>query len=126
MVGFAGALAFIVIYNLTNINLAERSREIATVEVLGFYPKETEVYVLRENTVLSFLAAVLGIPLGSILQPIVMGMVTVDNSCFDIHIERASYLAAFLCTLLFSAIVGRVMRRHIGRIPMAESLKAVE
>ncbi len=126
VVGFAGALAFIVIYNLTNINLAERSREIATVEVLGFYPKETEVYVLRENTVLSFLAAVLGIPLGSILQPIVMGMVTVDNSCFDIHIERASYLTAFLCTLLFSAIVGRVMRRHIGRIPMAESLKAVE
>lgn len=126
VVGFAGALAFIVIYNLTNINLAERSREIATVEVLGFYPKETEVYVLRENTVLSFLAAVLGIPLGSILQPIVMGMVTVDNSCFDIHIEKASYLAAFLCTLLFSAIVGRVMRRHIGRIPMAESLKAVE
>lgn len=126
VVGFAGALAFIVIYNLTNINLAERSREIATVEVLGFYPKETEVYVLRENTVLSFLAAVLGIPLGSILQPIVMGMVTVDNSCFDIHIEKASYLTAFLCTLLFSAIVGRVMRRHIGRIPMAESLKAVE
>ena len=126
VVGFAGALAFIVIYNLTNINLAERSREIATVEVLGFYPKETEVYVLRENTVLSFLAAVLGMPLGSILQPIVMGMVTVDNSCFDIHIEKTSYLAAFLCTLLFSAIVGRVMRRHIGRIPMAESLKAVE
>ena len=126
VVGFAGALAFIVIYNLTNINLAERSREIATVEVLGFYPKETEVYVLRENTVLSFLAAVLGMPLGSILQPIVMGMITVDNSCFDIHIERASYLAAFLCTLLFSAIVGQVMRRHIGRIPMAESLKAVE
>lgn len=126
VVGFAGALAFIVIYNLTNINLAERSREIATVEVLGFYPKETEVYVLRENLVLSVLAGLLGMPLGSVIQPLVMSMVTVDNSCFNVHIERISYLAAFLCTVFFAAIVNRAMRRHIRKIPMAESLKAVE
>lgn len=126
VVGFAGALAFIVIYNLTNINLAERSREIATVEVLGFYPKETEAYVLRENLLLSILAALLGMPLGSVIQPIVMGMVTVDNSCFDVHIEKASYILAFCCTVLFAWIVNRAMRRHIRRIPMAESLKAVE
>lgn len=126
VVGFAGALAFIVIYNLTNINLAERSREIATVEVLGFYPRETEVYVLRENLVLSFLAALLGLPIGTVIHALVMGMVTVDNSCFDVHVEKLSYLAAFLCTLLFAAIVNRAMRRHIRKIPMAESLKAVE
>lgn len=126
VVGFAWALAFIVIYNLTNINLAERSREIATVEVLGFYPRETAAYVLRENLVLSFLAALLGLPLGKIMHGIVMSMVMVDNSCFNIHIERTSYIAAFACTVLFAWVVGLVMRRHIRRIPMAESLKAVE
>lgn len=126
VVGFAWALAFIVIYNLTNINLAERSREIATVEVLGFYHRETAAYVLRENLVLSFLAALLGLPLGKIMHGIVMSMVMVDNSCFNIHIERTSYIAAFACTVLFAWVVGLVMRRHIRRIPMAESLKAVE
>ena len=126
VVGFAWALAFVVIYNLTNINLAERSREIATVEVLGFYPRETEAYVLRENLVLSVLAAVLGMPLGKTMHGIVMRMVMVDNSCFNIHIERPSYLAAFVCTVVFAWAVSRVMRRHIRAIPMAESLKAVE
>lgn len=126
VVCFAWALAFIVIYNLTNINLAERSREIATVEVLGFYPRETAAYVLRENLVLSFLAAILGLPLGKAMHGVVMSMVMVDNSCFNIHIERTSYIAAFVCTVLFAWVVGLVMRRHIRRIPMAESLKAVE
>ena len=126
VVGFAWALAFIVIYNLTNINLAERSREIATVEVLGFYPRETAAYVLRENLVLSFLAAILGLPLGKAMHGVVMSMVMVDNSCFNIHIERTSYIAAFVCTVLFAWVVGLVMHRHIRRIPMAESLKAVE
>ena len=126
VVGFAWALAFVVIYNLTNINLAERSREIATVEVLGFYPRETEAYVLRENLVLSVLAAILGMPLGKTMHGIVMRMVMVDNSCFNVHIERPSYLAAFVCTVVFAWAVNRVMRRHIRAIPMAESLKAVE
>ena len=126
VVVFAWALAFIVIYNLTNINLAERSREIATVEVLGFYPRETAAYVLRENLVLSFLAAILGLPLGKVMHGIVMGMVMVDNSCFNTHIEWTSYIAAFVCTVLFAWVVGLVMRRHIRKIPMAESLKAVE
>lgn len=71
---FSGALAFIVIFNLTNINLAERSREIATVQVLGFYPKETESYVLRENLVLSVLASFIGLPLGTLFHRAVMSM----------------------------------------------------
>ena len=95
-------------------------------EVLGFYPRETAAYVLRENLVLSFLAAILGLPLGKVMHGVVMSMVMVDNSCFNIHIERTSYIAAFVCTVLFAWVVGLVMRRHIRRIPMAESLKAVE
>jgi putative ABC transport system permease protein len=123
---FAGALAFVVTFNLTNINLAERSREIATVEVLGFYPKETESYVLRENLVLSVLAAFLGLPLGTLSHRVVMGKILLDIMTYHIHVAKISYLMALVCTIVFAFLVNIVMRRQIAKIPMAESLKAVE
>ena len=123
---FSGALAFIVIFNLTNINLAERSREIATVEVLGFYPKETESYVLKENLILSFIASILGLPLGKLFHIVVMSMVRIDMITFDNRISPISYVAAFICSLLFAVIINRIMRHSIYKINMAESLKAVE
>ncbi|MGM9607359.1 MAG: ABC transporter permease [Oscillospiraceae bacterium] len=123
---FSGALAFIVIFNLTNINLAERSREIATVEVLGFYPKETDSYVLRENLVLSILASLIGLPLGTLFHRVVMSQIVIDLFVFDIHVKPISYVMALICTVLFAVIVNLFMRRQIEKIPMAESLKAVE
>lgn len=123
---FAGALAFIVIYNLTNINLTERSREVATVQVLGFYPKETESYVLRENLVLSILSAMVGLPLGSLFHWFVMKMISIDSMIFPIFITPASYFASLVCTVIFAIVVNLVMRRHIAKIHMTESLKAVE
>lgn len=123
---FSGALTFIVIFNLTNINLAERSREIATVEVLGFYPKETGSYVLRENLVLSILASILGLPLGVLFHQIVMQMIAIDTLSFAIQINPISFLLAFICTVLFAITVNLFMKRRINRIHMAESLKAVE
>lgn len=123
---FSGALAFIVIFNLTNINLTERSREIATVEVLGFYPKETESYVLRENLVLSVLASFIGLPLGTLFHRIVMSMIVIDNMAFDVHVTAAGYALSLLCTILFALAVNLFMKRQIGKIQMAESLKAVE
>lgn len=123
---FSGALAFIVIFNLTNINLAERSREIATVQVLGFYPKETESYVLTENLVLSIIASIIGLPLGTLFHRVVMSMILVDSFAFDVHVTWISYLLAFICTVLFALIVDLVMKRQIDNIKMAESLKAVE
>lgn len=123
---FSGALAFIVIFNLTNINLAERSREIATVEVLGFYPKETGSYVLRENLVLSVLASIIGLPLGVLFHKVVMYMIDIDILYFKVQIAPLSFLLAFLCTVLFAIVVNLFMRRRIDRINMAESLKAVE
>ena len=123
---FSGALAFIVIFNLTNINLAERSREIATVEVLGFYPEETESYVLRENLVLSVIAGLIGLPLGTLFHRIVMAQIDIENMSFDIHITAASYVLALICTVLFAVIINLFMRRQIGKIQMTESLKAVE
>lgn len=123
---FSGTLAFIVIFNLTNINLAERSREIATVEVLGFYPKETSSYVLRENLVLSVLASIIGLPLGIIFHRIVMQMIAIDTLSFAVQITPSSFLLAFVCTVLFAIFVNLFMKRRIDKINMAESLKAVE
>lgn len=126
VVAFSGALAFVVIFNLTNINIAERSREIATVQVLGFYPKETNGYVLRENLILSVIAGVIGLPLGTLFHRIVMSMIQIDSFAFNTHITSVSYLLSFVCTLLFASVVNLFMRRQIGKIKMAESLKAVE
>ena len=123
---FSGALAFIVIFNLTNINIAERSREIATVQVLGFYPKETESYVLKENLVLSVIASILGLPLGKLFHTTVMSMVRIDMITFNDYVSPISYLLAFVCTVLFAVIVNLFMKRRIDKINMAESLKAVE
>lgn len=123
---FSGALAFIVIYNLTNINLAERSREVATVEVLGFYPKETQSYVLTENILLSILAGFIGLPLGVLFHSIVMSMIQIDLIVFMVEIKPISFVYALICTVIFAAIVNLFMRKHIAKIHMAESLKAVE
>lgn len=126
LVLFSGALEFIVIYNLTSINLEERSREIATVKVLGFYPGETDNYVLRENLILSAAASLMGIPLGYLFHRAVMGRIIVENMVFYVHIRPFSCLAAAAVTILFAVIVNLAMRKYIRRIPMAESLKAVE
>ena len=126
IVAFSGALAFIVIFNLTNINIAERRREIATVQVLGFYPKETESYVLKENLILSVIAGILGLPLGKLFHTIVMSMVKIDMITFNDKVTPLSYLLAFIFSILFAAIVNRIMRKQIDKVNMAESLKAVE
>ena len=123
---FSGVLAFIVIFNLTNINLAERRREVATVQVLGFYPKETEGYVLRENLFLSIAASFIGLPLGTLFHRIVMHQIVIESMSFDIHVTAESYAISLCCTILFAAAVNLFMKRQIERIPMAESLKAVE
>ncbi len=126
LVLFSGALSFIVIFNLTNINLAERSREIATVEVLGFYPKETRAYVLWENLVISILAGFIGLPGGWLFTRFVLSRVLLDNMTFPFIIHGISYLLALICTVIFAAVVNLFMGRAIGRIDMSESLKAVE
>jgi ABC-type antimicrobial peptide transport system permease subunit len=126
IIAFAGALSFIVIFNLTNINLEERSREIATVEVLGFTPGEVRFYVLRENLVLSFFAGLLGIPLGILCTHAVMNRILLDTMTYHIEVRPLSCVLSLLITVLFAVIVNFLMRRQIRRINMAESLKAVE
>ena len=122
----AGALAYIVLFNLTNINITERTREIATLRVIGLYRGETRRYVMTENYVLSVLGALLGIPAGILLHRFVMSKIVLDAITFPTVIHPISYLYSFLLTLLFAVLVGVALRPRIDRIPMAESLKSVE
>ena len=122
----SGVLAFITLYNLTNINIMERTREIATVKVLGFFPNETASYILRENLLLSFLGGVVGLGMGKLLHRFVMELIDVENMTVDVRIRPTSYLWSFLITLVFAALTNTVMRFKLERVDMAESLKSVE
>ena len=122
----AAALAFVVLYNLTNINITERIREIATIKVLGFYPRETGSYVFRENFILTLMGIVVGLPLGCLLHRFVMSQIQVDMVAFATRIMNISYLYSVLIVLAFLIIVDLVMRRKIDKIDMAESLKSIE
>ena len=122
----AAALAFIVLYNLTNINITERIREIATIKVLGFFANETSSYVFRENMMLTFLGAILGIPVGIWLHDFVMSNIKIDMVSFDVHINFISYIFALLFTFAFAIFVDFVMYFKLAKINMAESLKSIE
>lgn len=126
VIGSAGALAFIVLFNLSNINITERQREIATIKVLGFYPRETGAYVFRENLVLTLMGIVVGLPLGVWLHRFVMNQIQVDMVAFKVAIMPVSYLLSVVIVLLFLKVVDLVMRRKIDRIDMTESLKSIE
>lgn len=122
----AGALAFIVLYNLTNINIMERIREIATIKVLGFYPGETAQYVFRENMLLTGGGALVGLALGRWLHAFVMHNVDIDLVSFPVRIAPGSYALSVALTFAFSLLVDLVMNKRLGKINMAESLKSVE
>ncbi|MDE6063649.1 MAG: ABC transporter permease [Lachnospiraceae bacterium] len=122
----AAALAFIVLYNLNNINITERLREIATIKVLGFYQRETAKYVFRENTVLAGIGCVVGLFLGKLLHAFVMQEAKIDMVSFDVHIQWTSYLYSIILTFVFAWLVNRMMTGKLNRINMAESLKSVD
>ena len=122
----AAALAFVVLYNLTNINITERIREIATIKVLGFYDNEVSAYVFRENIVLSFLGAGTGLVLGIWLHSFVMSTIQTDNIMFGSGIPFWAFAAAFAMTIFFSFAVNGLMYFRLKKVSMVESLKSVE
>lgn len=122
----AAGLAFIVLFNLTNINITERVREIATIKVLGFYKKETESYVFRENLILSVMGMVPGLALGKLLHGYVMGEIRIDMISFDVCVRPVSYLYSALLTIGFAWFVGKAMGGRLENISMTESLKSVD
>ncbi len=122
----AAFLTFTVLFNLTNINIMERIKEIATLKVLGFRTKETSSYILRENLILSVIGALFGLIFGVFLHAYVMKQVKTDLMYFSIKIFFQSYIFAFLIVLLFAIIACLIMRIKLKKVNMAESLKAVE
>ena len=122
----AAALAFIVLFNLNNINITERIREIATLKVMGFNKRETGAYVTRENVILVLLGFIVGIPLGFLLHRYVMAQIAMDMVTYQVRIVPLSYFYSLAFVLLFSTIVNLIMRAKIEKIDMAESLKSAE
>lgn len=122
----AAALAFIVLYNLTNINITERQREIATLKVLGFTPREMDAYIFREIMLLSVIGCIVGLGLGVLLEGFVVVTAEVDQVMFGRTIHPASFAVAFVLTMVFTALVMLAMRRKLHVVDMVESLKSVE
>lgn len=122
----AALLAFIVLYNLTNINITERIREIATIKVLGFNQLEVSQYVFRENLFLTAIAAVVGIPLGKWLLAFVIDNIVVKMIYFEPRVTNMNILTAVALTFAFAAFVNLAMQRRLRNVSMTESLKSVE
>ncbi len=122
----AMALAVVVLYNLNNINVNERIRELATLKVLGFYNGEVSAYIYRENVILTFIGVVLGLVSGIPLNALVIGVVDIDTLTFKTRLEPQSFLIAVLFTALMAVLVNVIMHFKLKKISMVESLKSVE
>lgn len=122
----AGALAFVVLYNLTNVNITERIREIATLKVLGFYDREVSNYTFRENIVLSIMGSAVGLLLGVVLLRFVVQTAEIDEVMFGRNIHLTTFIYSFVITVVFSLLVNLIMTRVLKKISMVESLKSVE
>ena len=126
MIISAGLLAFIVLYNLTNINIKERTNEIATIKVLGFYPKEVNDYIFRENKVLTIMGSLVGCLFGIMLHQFILQTVEVEFMMFVRTIRPISFIYAIVITYVFTLIINFMMRSILKTIDMIASLKQVE
>ena len=122
----AAALAAVVLYNLISVNLGERKKELATIKVLGFYDKEVYRYIFREIDLLALIGSLVGLALGVPLHQFIIRTVEMDQMMFIRAAAPRSYLFSVALTLFFTVIVCRLMRRHIKKISMVESMKAPE
>ena len=122
----AGLLAFVVLYNLTNINITERQKELATIKVLGFYDREVSAYIYRETTILMLIGTAVGLLAGIALHAFVVQTAEVDIVMFVREISGMSYVYAALLTVLFSVLVDLTMLPRLRKIDMVESLKSAE
>lgn len=122
----AACLAFVVLYNLSNVNISERKREIATIKVLGFTRKEVDAYINRETILLTILGSLIGLGIGIGLQHLIMNLAEMDDIMFGRTINSISYVISFVMTIGFNAIINLCMHKKLNNIQMVESLKAVE
>ena len=122
----AAALAFVVLYNLTNINITERMRELATLKVLGFYDRELSAYIYRENVVLTVFGVAMGMVMGKLLHQWLILTVEIDLLMFGRELSLGSYAYAVVLTVIFSLLVNLAAHRSLKKLDMVESLKTVE
>lgn len=122
----AGALALVVLYNLTNINVSERIRELSTIKVLGFYDGEVTMYIFRENLILTVLGIIAGCFLGNWLHAYILQTAETNELMFSPTIHPLSYVYAALLTLAFSLLVMGMMHRKLKRVNMLDALKSVD
>lgn len=126
MIVSAGALAFVVLYNLTNVNISERIREIATIKVLGFYDNEVSAYIYRENIILTIFGILFGSALGVLLHRFIIFTVEIDNMMFGRNIDLTSFIFSAILTILFAVLVNISMYYKLKKVKMVESLKSVD
>ena len=122
----AACLAFVVLYNLSNVNISERKREIATIKVFGFTRKEVDAYINRETILLTILGSLIGLGIGIGLHHLIMNLAEMDDIMFGRTINSISYVISFVMTIGFNAIINLCMHKKLNNIQMVESLKAVE
>jgi putative ABC transport system permease protein len=120
------ALAFVVLGNLTNVNISERQREIATLKVLGFRPREVQNYIFKENNILVIAGAILGIPIGMALHRFIMSKIEMEYVMFGRSVDFISIVESVALTIGFGIVINLFMRRKLTDIQMVESLKSVE
>lgn len=126
LIAIAALLSFAVMYNISNINIYERKREVSTIKVLGFNDRETSEYIIRENVILTLLGGAFGLLLGTGLHKLVVSAAEINVVMFGRTIKPTSYLIAFLATVLFSGIVNLMIHKKLQKIDMVSSLKSVE
>lgn len=122
----AALLSFVVVFNLIDINVSERLREIATIKVLGFYDYEVAMYVYREITILTLIGGLLGLGLGVLLHSYIMTTIELEDVMFGTYKSLSSFIDAYLITIVFSFVISLVMYPRLSKIKMVESLKSIE
>lgn len=122
----AGGLAFVVLFTLSNTNISERVRELATIKVLGFYDKEVHQYVNKESLILTLIGILIGLPVGRVLSGFLTTALNMPAMYFAVHIEPVSYLISAMITFCFAVVVNWMTNRTLNRINMVEALKSVE
>jgi len=122
----AGGLALVVLFTLSNTNISERTRELATIKVLGFYDKEVYQYVNRETLILTLAGILLGLPLGRFISGFLTTVLNMPSIYFAVHIEPVSYLITASITFLFAILINWFTNRTLDRIDMVEAMKSAE
>jgi putative ABC transport system permease protein len=126
LIGMSAVLAFTVLFTLSNINVSERERELATMKVLGFQPREVASYINKETIILTLIGILLGMPAGYGITYAILANVSIADTAFHVRVSLFAYLAAAVLTMIFTLLVNKITDKALRKINMVEALKSVE